>query len=235
MRVSAVLALLLGVAGGTGGARADSDDGERSLPLETPAEAWRRPGFRVTLAVPFGELVGLRGAPSSVIVGGVLRAGLRLDAGWSLLASLHYAVAQPSTAAALGGMRFAGTLDPTWHVTRSLALAVGLGFGGIVEGGRERMDPEPAGASLETSYTFPDARTPIGSCSGVGLASLVRGEWSRVLGSRASATVALELVGQWTGCVEDLQRVEPDTGEAIVRRQWWAHVGGTLSVGVTFR
>ena len=33
-------------------------------------------------------------------------------------------------------------------------------------------------------------------------------------------------LGQWTGCVDDTGRVEPDTGQAIVRRQWWPHVGG---------
>lgn len=231
MRVTAlfIVAALGGVA------RADSDDGERSLALETPAEAWERAGFRVTLAVPYGEMVGLRGAPSATVIGANVRAGLRLDADWSLLGSLQYALARPSTSDALGGVRFAGTLDPTWHVSPNLAISVGAGFGGIVESGRTRVDPEPDGDTLETSYTFPNARTPIRSCSGVGIAALARAEWSYVLGSRTSASVAFEVVGQWTGCVEDLQRVEPDTGDAIVRRQWWAHVGGTLSVGVSFR
>ncbi len=230
MRVIAIALLLSPVV-----ARADSDDGERSLPLETPGEAWQRPGFRVTLAAPYGELVGLRGAPSSTVVGAVLRAGLRLDADWSLVTSLHYAVTRPSTRAALGGIRYGVTIDPSWHVSPNFTLAAGLGIGGIVEGGRDRMDPDPDGATLETSFTFPNARTPIGSCSGVGVASLLRGEWSQPVSSRASAIVAFELVGQWTGCVEDLGRVEPDTGTAIVRRQWWGHVGGTVSVGVTFR
>jgi hypothetical protein len=214
---------------------ARADDARRSLVLETPAEAWRRSGFRVTLAVPYGEIVGLRGAPSSTVIGALLRGGLRLDAEWSLLASLQYTVARPSTALALGGVRFSGTLDPTWHLSPNFALAVGLGFGGIVETGRDRMEPEPSGDTLETSYTFPDARRPIGSCSGLGVAGVVRAEWTHTLGAKLAAAVSFELVGQWTGCVDDVGRVEPDTGEAIVRRQWWGHTGGVVALGVTFR
>ena len=71
--------------------------------------------------------------------------------------------------------------------------------------------------------------------SGVGVASLVRVEYGYVLGPRSQAQIAVEGVGQWTGCVDDTGRLEPDTGDAIVRRQWWPHAGATLSVGVTWR
>ncbi len=228
-------AALVALVAMTAPAFADGDDGERSLPLETPLEAWRRPGFRVTLAMPYGEVVGLRGAPSATALGPLLRAGLRLDAEWSIVASFQYLVAQPSSTQALGGMRFAGTIDPTWHISDTASLALGFGFGGIVEAGRDRPDPSPGPGEIETSYTFPDASTPLGSCSGVGATGLVRGEWSYVVSSRLAATVAAELFGQWTGCVGDTGRVEPDTGEAIVRRQWWPHVGGTVAIGVSFR
>ena len=90
-------------------------------------------------------------------------------------------------------------------------------------------------STIDTSYTFPDARTPLPSCSGVGAAGLARAEWSYVLGPRASTSVALEAFGQWTGCVDDTGRVEPDTGTAIVRRQFWAHAGATLAWGITWR
>jgi hypothetical protein len=226
MRVIALLCVLAGVA---------HADGETSLALEEPTEAWDRPGFRITLAIPYGELVGVRGAPSGNLIGGAVRAGLRLDADWSTIFTFQYELARTNDAAALGGFRFSGTIDPTWHVSDNLALAVGVGFGGIIESGRDRPDPEPTDDALESSYTFPDAETPIGSCTGVGVAALARAEWSYVLSARASASVAFELFGQWTGCVDDVGRVEPDTGAPIVRRQWWAHTGGTLSIGVTFR
>jgi len=217
------------------GTRARDEDGvpRFSLPTEADRVAWRRPGFRLGLAFAYGELAGLRGAPSGRLIGGKLRAGLRLDEAWSIAASFEYTLA--SRAGGLSGLRFAGTLDPTWHVTPRVSIAVGFGFGGIVEGTPDRMDASPLPGELETSYTFPDARTPLGACSGVGAAGLARVEYAYVLGPRTSATVALEAVGQWTGCIDDTGRVEPDTGTAIVRRQWWPHAGATLALGVSWR
>ncbi|MEO8706210.1 MAG: hypothetical protein ABI867_39635 [Kofleriaceae bacterium] len=213
----------------------DEEEGPPKLSLPTEADrlAWQRPGFRLELGFTYGELRGLRGAPSGRLIGPKLRAGLRLDARWSLLASFEYAAASRENQ--LSGLRFAGTLDPTWHVTPSLSLAVGFGFGGIVEGRTMRADPEPLPDTIESSYTFPDASSPLPSCSGVGAAGLVRAQWGYVLGPRSQLTVAAEAVGQWTGCVDDTGRVEPDTGKAIVRRQWWPHAGGTLTVGIAWR
>jgi hypothetical protein len=207
-----------------------------SLATEADRKAWQRAGFRLALGLTYGELHGLRGAPSGRLIGPKLRLGLRLDADWSLLASFEYASANRSGGIATG-LRFAGTLDPTWHVTPSLSLAVGFGFGGIVEGGA-RMEHVPDGFGvdqLDTSYTFPDASTPIASCTGAGVATLVRGSYSYVLGPRASLGISAEAVGQWTLCTDDSGRFEPDTGKAIERRQYWPHVGGTLTVEIMWR
>lgn len=205
-----------------------------SLPTEEDRLAWQRPGFRLALGLTYGQLYGLRGAPSGRLLGPKLRVGVRLDADWSLLASFEYTSAQRANGG-LSGLRFAGTIDPTWHVTRSLSLAFGFGFGGIVEGPNVRPDPTPSGEEIESSYTFPDASMPLASCSGVGAAALVRGEWSYVLGPRSRFDVGAEVVGQWTGCVSDTNRLEPDSATAIVRRQWWPHAGATLTVGITWR
>jgi len=216
-------------------AKSPDDDGEPrlSLPTEADREAWLRSGFRLGIGFSYGRMVGLRGAPSGRLLGPTIRIGLRLDADWSVLASFQYAQAKQS--GGLSGLRFAGTIDPTWHVTRSLSLALGFGFGGIVEGSTGRMDAAPLGDSLDTSYTFPDASHPIASCSGVGAAGLARVEYNYVLGPRAQTIVALEMIGQWTGCVDDTKRVEPDTGKSIVRRQWWPHTGGTLTWSIAWR
>lgn len=213
----------------------DEEEGppKLSLPTEADRAAWRRPGFRLHLGFTYGELAGLRGAPGGRLLGATLRAGLRLDADWSLVTSFEYASA--SRTGEIEGLRFAGTLDPTWHVTPSLSLAIGFGFGGIVEGDTARMDAQPLPGLIETTYTFPDARTPVARCSGVGAAGLVRGEWGYVIGPRSQLTVALEVIGQWTGCVDDTNRVEPDTGDAIERRQWWPHTGATATVGIAWR
>jgi hypothetical protein len=213
----------------------DDDEGVPRLSLPTQADrmAWKNSGFRLGLGLVYGELIGLRGAPSGRLLGPTIRAGLRLDESWSVLASFEYASASKS--GGLSGLRFAGTLDPTWHVTPSLSIALGFGFGGIVEGRTGRMDADPLPSTIDTSYTFPNSSKPIASCSGVVAAGLARVEWSYVLGPRSQTGVSLEVVGQWTGCVDDTNRVEPDTGVAIVRRQWWPHAGATLGWGITWR
>jgi hypothetical protein len=223
------------VAPATKPASPDDAEGEPklSLPTEADRDAWRRPGFRMGLAVADGDLVGLEGAPSGRLLGFLLRLGVRLDSDWSLIGSFQYDRA--SSVSGLSGLRFAGTLDPTWHVTNHLSLAIGLGFGGIVEGSTSRPEIMPLPGSLSTSYTFPGASPPLPSCSGVGLAGLARAEWTIVLGPRSATNFALEAVGQWTGCVDDTGQVNNDTGLAIVRRQWWPHTGGTFQWGFTWR
>ncbi len=110
-----------------------------------------------------------------------------------------------------------------------------MGFGGIVEGHTSRPDVDPLPNTLNTSYTFPSPSPPLPSCSGVGVAGLVRAEWSIVLGPRALTSLSLEALGQWTGCVSDTGLVEPDTGQSIVRRQWWPHVGASGTWGIMWR
>jgi hypothetical protein len=213
----------------------DDDEGEPrlSLPTEADRDAWLRSGFRMGLGIVYGEFAGLEGAPSGRLRGVTVRMGLRLDADWSVLASFQYALA--SSPGGLDGLRFAGTIDPTWHVTRHLSLAVGFGFGGIVEGSTGRPDVMPFASTINTSYTFPGASPPLPSCSGVGAAALARAEWAIILGPRAATSFSVEAVGQWTGCVADTGNVEVDTGQAIVRRQWWPHAGATVGWGMTWR
>jgi hypothetical protein len=214
---------------------AGDDDGEPrlSLPTEADRDAWQRSGFRLALGLTYGQLQGLGGAPSGRLIGPTVRFGLRLDEDWSLLMSFQYEAA--SSPGGLGGLRFAGTIDPTWHVTRRLALAFGLGFGGIVEVQTSRPDVTPLPDSLSTSYTFPSASPPLPACSGVGASGLLRAEWSWVLGPRSATSLALEGLGQWTGCTEDTGKIERDTGQSIVRKQWWPHAGVTGTWSVMWR
>lgn len=222
------------VSANAGGLPADDDpEPKLSLPVEADREAWARSGFRFGMGLVYGQLHGLDGAPSGRLRGFLLRLGIRLDADWSVYTSFQYALA--SSPGGLSGLRFAGTLDPTWHVTPHLSLAVGVGFGGIVEGGTSRADIAPLPSTLDTSYTFPSANPPLPSCSGVGVAGLGRAEWAIVLGPRSATSFIVEAIGQWTGCVADTGRVEPDTGQAIVRRQWWPHVGATAAWGISWR
>ena len=217
-------------------AKDPDDDGEPKLSMPTEADrvAWERPGFRLGLALAYGEFKGLGGAPSGRLLGPQVHAGLRLDKDWSIVISLEYARA--SAANALSGLRFAGTIDPIWHVTQSFSLALGVGFGGIVEGRTNRTAPDPSTYPSNTSYTFPpDASTPLSSCSGVGLAGLARAEYGWVLGKRERFSAMFEVVAQNTGCVSRTTLIEPDTAQPIEQHQYWNHVGATLALGVTWR
>jgi hypothetical protein len=211
------------------------EDGVVKLSLPTAADrvAWTQSGFRLALGLAYGRMDGLRGAPSGRLLGPLLHAGLRLDKDWSIYASFMYASAAQS--GGLSALRFAGTIDPTWHATQSLALALGFGFAGLVEGRTGRPDPDPLGPTLDTSYTFPDASHPLPSCSGVGAAGLARGTYAYVMGPRASFDVELEVFGQYTACIDRTGRVEPDTAQPIIREQYWPHVGVHLALGFMWR
>jgi hypothetical protein len=203
-----------------------------SLPTEADRDAWKRAGFRLSLGLAYGRMVGLDGAPSGKLIGPLVRFGVRLDADWSILASFQWDDA--TSANALYGLRFSGTIDPTWHATRHLSLALGLGFGGLA-GGRHGMDVPPPPSSLGGTYTFPSPTPSLPVCSGVGVAGLGRAQWDWVIGPRAATGFGVEAAAQWTGCVDDTGLVEPDTGQAVVRRQWWPHVVFTGMWSVTWR
>ena len=134
------------------------------------------------------------------------------------------------------GMRFSGTLEPTWHVYGGWEVALGAGFAGIVEGNSGRLETDAAQRNeLVASYTFDDNSKLLRACSGVGAAALARVGWTWVIGHLAATTFSAQVDGQWTGCQEDTGRVEPDTATAIVRRQWWGHLGRALTWTVAWR
>jgi len=211
----------------------DDDSPPRlSLPTESDRALWKKPGFRFGLGLVYGRLYGIGGPPDGQLIGPTIRGGVRLDEAWSLMGSLSYLYAK-GTGTALQGLRFAGTLEPTWHATEHLSFAVGIGFGGIVERGTTRPNPQPQ--AVDTSYTFPDAKTPLPSCSGVGVAGLLRTEWTLALGPRSATGLLLQMDGQWTECVDDTGVLEPDTAMPVVRRQWWPQLGGSLTWEILWR
>jgi hypothetical protein len=204
-----------------------------SLPTESDRAVWKKPGFRFGLGLVYGRLLGINGPPNAQLIGPTIRIGIRLDERWSLMGSFQYLYAT-GTGGFLG-LRYAGTIEPTWHATEHLNLGVGIGFGGLVGPASNRPNPDPQPSTLDASYTFPDARTPLPACDGVGVTGLLRAEWLLVLGPRSSTGLALETDGQWTACVDDTGRVEPDTATPIVRRQWWPHFGGSLAWVILWR
>ena len=214
----------------------DDPEPKLSLPTESDRAAWLGSGFRLGLGANYGRFEGLGGAPSGHLVGAMLRAGLRLDRDWSLMSTFEYS--RVKQGGGLSGLRFSGTIDPTWHITPSFSVALGVGFGGIVEGntGRPDMTPGPTmNGAITTSYTFPDASTPLPSCSGVGITGVARAEYTYVLGPRVATGLALEAIGQYTSCVQNTGRLDADTAQAIVRRQYWPHAGFAVQWSISWR
>ena len=112
--------------------------------------------------------------------------------------------------AASTGLRFAGTLEPTWHVTPQLSLAVGIGFGGIVEGSTSRADPTPLPQHARHVVHLPGraARRCRAATASAWRAS--RAPSGRSCSARARRRgFAVEFDGQWTGCVERHRRSSP--------------------------
>jgi hypothetical protein len=67
------------------------------------------------------------------------------------------------------------------------------------------------------------------------VAGLLRGQWMWVIGPRSATGLSLEFDGQWTGCTDDTGNFEPDSATPIVRRQWWPHLGGSLTWEIQWR
>lgn len=226
------LLLVLGLPAGSRAEAPEPLEFRVSLPTAEDRAVWQEPGFRLQLGFGYGGLLGLTGAPDATTYGAIVRAGVRLDGPWALYTTLRYALATGG----VSGAHFAGTLEPTWHVTERLRLAVGLGFAGFAEGEGVRDEPNEAERDgLVATYTYPKASPPLPSCSGTGSVALARVGYWFVLGPLSSAGVSLQTDAQWTGCEEELHRVEPDTARPILRRQWWFHQGWSMTGGFEWR
>ena len=212
-----------------------------SLPTIADEKAWQEPGFRLQLGYAYGGAFGLQGTPDGTTHAAVVRVGARLDERWSLLATLIYAGAVSDRGKdffhyGLNGLRFLGTLDPTWNVTDRLSVAVGMGFGGMVEGGFTRKDTRAQlNDEVVALYTPPDTETVLPSCNGVGAAALARVNFDVVLGPTSAIGLAAQVDSTWTRCEMNLGRVEPDTADDIVRRQYWGTWGANLGAIISWR
>lgn len=210
----------------------DDVDYERSLPLESDAQGWERPGFRFALGYSFELQHGLQGVPPAKVHNLVIRGGARLDGAWSLLATFDYGFMD----GALSGIRYAVTLDPTWHPIPHLSLALGFGFGGILGGSNERFDwmRDDPSQGLVAAYTEPNAHVALEACDGTGPTALVRAEWAWVLDDIWSIAVQIEGRGFWVAC-ESEASYDEETFMPILHRQYWPLLGGSLGLVFEWR
>jgi hypothetical protein len=189
-----------------------------SLRVLSDEEAWSSGGFRVGLGYALEGLLAPDPVPAGVVHAALLRLGARLDADWSLLGTFRYGVLPGAPPM----LRFSGTIEPTLHLGDALSLGIGLGLGGVVHPDTGARTPEPVDP-LIASLTLPDTTQLLGACSGTGVIATLRAEYTFLVGELFATGPALTADVQWTACVETLTRVDPDTGAAIVLRQYWRH------------
>jgi len=212
-----------------------------SLPTIADVEAWAKKGFRLQLGYSMGEIWGLDGAPSGSYHGANVRAGARLDADWAIMIGLSYnavadAIGEPQSTGNLLGLRFLGTVQPELYLTERWTVAIGAGFGGIVEGFGVREDKRAdLSGSIVAPYTHPDNTALLPRCEGVGGSALLRSSYFFVLGPLSSIGLTAQVDATWTACEQKLGRTEPDTARPIFRRQYWAHVGAHAGLMVGWR
>lgn len=225
-------AILLALAGL--GAELESEpepEVKTSLAVETDEEAWRRSGFRVSLGYMLDGLLGASDAlPDGAVHTAVLRVGARLDADWSLFATLRYGVRHNRPL----GLRYSGTVEPTLHLTDELSLALGVGVAGFVITDTGASSPEPETRVIAT-YTLPNADALVSSCLGAGVIALARLDYTLVSSDLYAYGPSVQLDSQWTGCVQQLGRADPDTGQPIQLRQFWQHFGASLGFSFWWR
>jgi hypothetical protein len=200
-----------------------------SLPTIEDDKAWQSAGFRLQLGRTYGATYGIAGAPEGAANGYLIRAGARLDQRWSLLTTAHYEALGDD----LSGLRYAVTIDPTWHVRGRWSVAIGAGFGGINESLTRSDKDAPLNDGLVATYTHPNNDNLLPICSGFGGAALSRVNWDFVLGANSSLGLTIQADVTYTACQLKTKRVDPDTAQPIYRRQYWTlwavHAGTTVS------
>lgn len=204
-----------------------------SLPTQADIDAWREPGFRVTLGWIQGRQKGMGPAPDLAPLGAALRPWLRVSPHWSLGATFSWQAATGS----FEGLKWGATLEPTWHPWRGLALSLGVGYGGLLGMRASAWDDSPGNGPVEPSQpvsrTVPDDEV-LDKCSSGGWLALARVEYQFVVGPLFSTGPFGQVDVQRTGC-EMAMADDVETGKPIVWKQWWTHRGVNFGWWVTWR
>ncbi len=217
----ALLVLASGCATATPGSE-DSPIIRLSLPTKEDYESWNEMGFRLQLGYGPGRLFGADDLPSSTVHAMSVRGGVRLNLDWSLYAHLRYEIADGET----DGLRYVGTIEPTYHITDGFTLSLGLGIGGLIV---DTLEPaEMTAGRPGPPRTRVDTTPALDSCTGTGVVATARLEYNIVLGSLFSMGPAAWSDVQYTACVDEIDGVDPETGGPSQVRQYWRHHSASL-------
>jgi hypothetical protein len=204
-----------------------TDEVRLGLPTQSAVDAWRNPGLRVQLGYGYGIVRGVGPAFSFRSQTALLRPSVRLDRYWALGIGLLYGTGP-------NGLRWGGTLEPTFYPWRDLAVTVGAGYGGLLV-----SDPNASSGTLQgTPVTVSRdlvAGERLTSCEGAALTALARVEYLFVVGPLFATGPFAQANGQWTHCQNTLGDTDPETGRPIVLTQWWTQRSATFGWWLAWR
>lgn len=193
-----------------------------SLPTKADHYAWNETGFRLQLGYGLGRQFAIEALPEFTTHAMIVRGGVRLSEDWSLFGHLRYEVAVGDAS----GLRYAGTIEPTYHITDGFTMSLGLGVGGLIvsvdeptRGQRDRSGPP---------RTRIESTPPLNECTGTGVVATARLEYSFVLGSLGATGPAIWTDVQYTACTAEVAGVNPETGGPSKVKQYWHHHSGAV-------
>lgn len=210
-----------------------------SLPTEEDFLAWKSTGFRLQLGYGYGQTLGFAPAPRFTGHSILLRPSVRLDKYWSLAGTFQYTIASGG----ITGLRWSATFEPVFHPVGGLAIAFGVGYGGMAgdrpyDAANEPLEPgrqpgrtiivkEDSGGFSQGSETHSRTADPqerLQNCSGNGWSALARVEYLLVVGSLFATGPFVQGDLQATRCAQVLaQSKDNETGESTKIRRWWGH------------
>ncbi|MBI5507238.1 MAG: hypothetical protein HY903_00670 [Deltaproteobacteria bacterium] len=213
-----------------------------AFPTEQDFETWRLPGFRIALGYGYGRLWGSVPETDLSTHHLMLRPSVRIDAHWSIASSCVYSIAGKDVT----GLRWSVSLEPTFHPVAGVAVAVGVGYAGILGNRNEYRPSSFAPASGSAPGSGLDSQAParsrsvlrdevLNECSGAGWNALARAEVLFVVGPLFASGPFLQADQQWVECEESFGESDLETGHSIVVKEWWGHKGVSLGWWFSWR
>lgn len=194
-------------------------------------EQWATSGFRLSLSYLYGGREGIAVKPGGSIKGVYIGIGARLDADWSVDGGLSYALISGDQS----GLAFSGQLGPALHWGWA-SLGFYVGVMGLNEQRQSRPENHPSlSTEVVASYTLPDTAAPLSACVGFGPMSGISLQVDYPLGETSAVHLGARASVYRLGCEQNTERVEPDTAEAIVLRQYWRGVDWGMMGGFSWR
>jgi hypothetical protein len=203
-----------------------------SLPTMGDVEAWQSAGLRVEVGYGFGDWRSPGAAARNVRTHAlVVRPRFRLGPHWSLALELEYAIARGR----MRGFAWSTTVTPAYHLNRYFAFAAGVGVTGLSVAD-QRYYGLPDTASGDAFSHDISRSVPTGECSGTGLGALARADFSLIVGPLFATGPFLEARTRWIDCrAVRSYTTNLETGEEVVRRQSWSHLGFAAGWSATWR